>query len=151
MNVRHYQHGFTLIEVLIAITLLTVGILAAAGMQISALGGNSLASRVTQASTLAGSTIEQLMSLDYDNPLLADTVGGGGLTDPSDASMLTPALNELTGVTVPDQQPDGFEIFWQVAAEYPFVDCKTIRVIVRRTDKGVMRSVAFDAVKIRAL
>jgi prepilin-type N-terminal cleavage/methylation domain-containing protein len=144
------QNGFTLIEVLIAIVILTVGILAAALMQVSALGGNSLASRTTQASTLAGGAIEELMSTAYNDPLLAATVTGD-LVSPDDASILTPALGDIQNVTVPAQQPEGFEIFWQVKDDYPFVDCKTIRVIVRRADKGVMRTVSLDTIRARPM
>lgn len=144
------QKGFTLIEVLIAVSLLIVGILATGLMQVTAMGGNNLANRTTQATILAAGTIEELMNIGYDDSLLDPTVTGG-LISPRDASMLTPALKDLQKVTVPDQQPDGYEIFWQVRDNYPFVDCKTIRVIVRRSDKGVMRTVALDAVRARPI
>lgn len=150
MESRTGQKGFTLIEVLIAVTVLVVGILATGLMQVTAIGGNNLANRTTQATILAAGAIEELMKAGYDDPLLAATVAGG-LISPRDASMLTPALDDLQNVTVPDQQPDGYEVFWQVRDNYPFVDCKTIRVIVRRSDKGVMRTVALDAVRARPI
>lgn len=144
------QKGFTIIEVLIAVTVLIVGILATGVMQLTAIGGNSLANRTTQATVLASGTIEELMKVGYDDPLLAATVTGN-MINPRDASILTPALGDLENVTVPDQQPDGFEVFWQVRDNYPFVDCKTIRVIVRRADRGVMRAVALDAIRTRPI
>ena len=148
------QQGFTLIEVLIAVTLLTVGILAAASMQISALGGNSLAIRVTTASTLAASAIEELMQIGYDDARLDDTVALNPATFATNA-LYTEALNaalnaqDVSAHTL--SAADGFEIFYQVADDYPLVDCKTIRVMVRRDDRGVMRTVTFDFIKMRPL
>jgi len=45
-------NGFTLIEVMIAMVVLSVGLLAIAGMQISAIKGNSQASKITMATAL---------------------------------------------------------------------------------------------------
>jgi type IV pilus assembly protein PilV len=66
------QKGFTIIEALIAITLLAVGILAAATMQISAITGNSHANRVTEATVLATDLLEELMAAPWDDPALAE-------------------------------------------------------------------------------
>lgn len=136
------QNGFTLVEVLVAITLLVVGILAAASMQISALGGNTIAIRVTEASTLAERTIEDMMGWDYDDPLLLD--GGGA----NDAEAGLGDTNPADGGPV--VQGD-YTLFWNVAEDYPFADCKTIRVIVRRSDRGVGKTVALDFIKMRPI
>jgi prepilin-type N-terminal cleavage/methylation domain-containing protein len=150
MKKHRSQEGFTLIEVLVAILLLTVGILAAASMQVSALTGNSLASRLTQASTLAGATVEELMALGFEDDLLADTVPAGTINS-ADSSVLAAALNNLDTAVSQAQQPEGFEIFWNVADNYPFVDCKTIRVMVRFGGRGVVRTVALDMVRMRPI
>jgi len=153
---RVQQNGFTLIEVLIAIVLLSVGILAAASMQISALGGNHLATRTTTASSLAAAAIEELMLINarkppgqipYDDlPWLEATVDpddwADALDDP-DLDARTTLLNELLNdddpatAFRPDPQPADFEIFWNVVADYPLLDSKTIRITVRREDRGV--------------
>ena len=57
--------GFTLIEVLIAISILSIGLLAVASMQVSAIRGNSHARGVTEATTLAQDRLEKLLSLSY--------------------------------------------------------------------------------------
>lgn len=150
MGSQNGQKGFTLLEVLIALVLLTVGILAAGLMQGSALRGNNLADRTTRASTLASTTIEELMSVEYNDPLLEATVTGD-LANPGESSILTQALADIDGVRVPGEQPEGFEIFWQVKDDYPLIECKTIRVIVRRADRGVMRTVALDMVRTRPI
>jgi type IV pilus assembly protein PilV len=64
---RGQSAGFTLIEVIIAISLLAVGLLAVASMQISAITGNAQANRVTEATTAAQDKLEELMALDYNN------------------------------------------------------------------------------------
>ena len=69
---RGQSAGFTLIEVLIAISLLAVGMLAGASMQVSAITGNAQANRVSEATTLAQDRLEELMAgvvdgTDFDN------------------------------------------------------------------------------------
>ena len=68
--------GFTLIEILIAMTILMVGLLAIAAMQITALRVNSTALSITERATLAQDKMEELVLLSYDNGSLADTAGG---------------------------------------------------------------------------
>jgi len=54
------NRGFTLLEVLLAITIFAVGLLALATMQISAIGGNRLGNEVTQATFLGQAKLEEL-------------------------------------------------------------------------------------------
>ena len=56
------QKGFTLLEILIAISILTVGLLAVATMQGTALRGDTHAYSKTEASTLAQDRMEKLMA-----------------------------------------------------------------------------------------
>jgi type IV pilus assembly protein PilV len=74
------QDGFTLIEVLIALTIFSVGLLAIAALQTSAIRMNSTGNRLTELSTLGIDRLENLMSLPYTDPLLAV---GGPYTDPT--------------------------------------------------------------------
>ena len=67
MNIRlREDKGFTLIEVIIAISILTFGILAVGAMQGAALRGDSYAYSRTEASTWAQDQLEQLMSMPYN-------------------------------------------------------------------------------------
>jgi type IV pilus assembly protein PilV len=63
MNIK----GFTLIEVLICISIFTIGILAVAALQITSTKGNASARRITEATALAENQIEILMQLSYDH------------------------------------------------------------------------------------
>jgi len=68
------DEGFTLIEVLIAISIFAVGLLAVAAMQTSAIQVNSSAAQLTELNTWGMDKLEQLMGLPYTDPLL-DTAG----------------------------------------------------------------------------
>ena len=59
--------GFTLIEVLMVMTIFSIGILAVAAMQITSTKGNASARRMTEASALAKKHVENLMRLPYDH------------------------------------------------------------------------------------
>ena len=59
--------GFTLVEVLIAIAIFSIGFLAIAAMQITSVSGNSSARRVTEATLLAETQLERLLELPYDH------------------------------------------------------------------------------------
>ena len=76
---RDNEAGFTLLEVMIAITVLTVGLLAVAGMQTAAIRGNDKAYRVTEGTTWAQDRLELLVALPYDDTRLAI---GTGKADP---------------------------------------------------------------------
>ncbi len=59
--------GFSLIEVLIAITIFAVGLLAVASMQLTSVKGNFSARNVTEAITLGQAKAEELYTLAYDH------------------------------------------------------------------------------------
>nr|WP_320194048.1 prepilin-type N-terminal cleavage/methylation domain-containing protein [uncultured Desulfobacter sp.] len=61
------SNGFTLIEALIALMVLSVGLLSIAVMQIDAIHGNSQGSHVTEATSLIEKKLEGYKSLDYED------------------------------------------------------------------------------------
>lgn len=66
------QKGFTLIEVMIAIFILSVGLLAVASMQVSAIRGNHFSDNVTVALALAEEGMEDLLNKSYSHTWLTD-------------------------------------------------------------------------------
>jgi type IV pilus assembly protein PilV len=64
---RNNSHGFTLIEVVIAISIFAIGCLAVAALQISANKSSRRALEVTEATAIASDQMERLMSLSFDD------------------------------------------------------------------------------------
>jgi type IV pilus assembly protein PilV len=63
--------GFTLVEVLMAMTILAVGLLSIAGMQVVSLKTNASANTLTTNAALAEGIMEQILSWPLDDPRLA--------------------------------------------------------------------------------
>ena len=61
---KYGQHGFSMVEVLVAILLLTVGLLALARMQTQAVASNSFGNQLTEATFLAQDKVEELRLLN---------------------------------------------------------------------------------------
>ncbi len=64
------EKGFTLIEILLAVVVLSVGILGLAALQISAFKGNAAAMKMTDGVAWATEQAEILMSADYTDTML---------------------------------------------------------------------------------
>lgn len=76
---RKNANGFSLIEMLIAMCVLAIGMLAAASLQYSAVRNNTTGNTATQANMLAKATIEMLKSQNIESTALAV----GDYVDPS--------------------------------------------------------------------
>ena len=106
MGTLKKEDGYTLIEVLIALTIFAVGLLAVAGMQTSAIRMNSTAGELTYLSTWGMDKIEELSALPYSHPLL-DSAGN--------------PHQELSG---------NYNISWTVIDNNPVINTKNITVTV---------------------
>lgn len=78
LNLKN-ANGFSLIEMLIAMCVLAIGMLAAASLQYSAVRNNTTGNTATQANMLAKATIEMLKSQNIESTALAV----GNYVDPS--------------------------------------------------------------------
>ena len=61
------NHGFTLIEIIIAIFILVVALLGLAGVASTVINGNSFSKEITTATTLAQEKIEELRNTNYQS------------------------------------------------------------------------------------
>ena len=61
------RKGFTLLEVLIGLIILTVGLLGLAAMQITFLRGNSFSIKMTEATSIARNKIEDFNNTSFEN------------------------------------------------------------------------------------
>jgi type IV pilus assembly protein PilV len=116
---REGGSGFTLLEVVVAVSILTFGLLAVASMQASSIRGNALADGMTESSTWALDRLEKLMTLPYTNANLSS----GFHQDPS--------------------PPAGFTITWTVTDNSPFTDVKTLVLTIGWSEHGVQKTVSF--------
>ena len=64
---RGESRGFTLVEVLIAIVILSVALLALGGLQIISIRGNSFGNHMTEAITLAKDMMEKMKNDEWDD------------------------------------------------------------------------------------
>ncbi|MFH2057810.1 MAG: prepilin-type N-terminal cleavage/methylation domain-containing protein [Pseudomonadota bacterium] len=62
---RKGQSGFSLVEILIAMAILSVGMMSIAAMQISAIRGNTQSNNLTDRTTSASNQIEHLLNLPF--------------------------------------------------------------------------------------
>lgn len=85
------EKGLTLIEVLVTITIISIGLLAVASMQGTALRNDNLAYRKTEASTLAQDKLEEIMALQFD-------IGPSNGTDPHGAYTIEWDIAPIAGV-----------------------------------------------------
>ena len=70
MKVQHSigpNAGFTLVESMLTLAIISVSLLALAGLQITALRGYALSRRITTATSIAEQRIEQLKNTSYTN------------------------------------------------------------------------------------
>ncbi len=105
------ESGFSLIEILIALTIFSFGLLAVASMQVSSITGNGRAKRVTESTAYAMSQMETLMATPYAN-LAADGTYPGAPPDPQKAYTISWTIADGTVastkvITVNVKAPDG--------------------------------------------
>ena len=111
-SLLHGDGGFTLVEMIMAICILCVVLLAVGTMQNSAIRGNHLGYNVTESTTLAQDRLEWLMMRSYTDAALNT---GTGKADPIGGA------------------PSGYQITYDVAA-VPGVTAKLITVTVTKQD-----------------
>jgi len=79
--IRRNESGFSLIEVLISLAILSVGLLAVSSMQITSIKGNFSSGNVTNATVLAQSKLEELRRLSYtDSNLMSGQHSEGAIS-----------------------------------------------------------------------
>ncbi|MBW2576382.1 MAG: prepilin-type N-terminal cleavage/methylation domain-containing protein [Deltaproteobacteria bacterium] len=106
------DEGFTLIEVLIAISIFAIGMLAVATMQISAIKVNSNAGKITTRITWAQDKLEKLMALPYTDSQL-----------------------QAAGSPFQETTSDGYIVSWTVTDNTPITNTKLITVTVTGREK----------------
>jgi len=154
------QSGFTLLEVLIALVIFSLGILGVSAMQLTSIKGNGKANRVTEASNLAADRIEQILTMSYDSDSNLIDDDGDGSVDELDEQFIDGGgtNDDVAGLSDLPPNTDGgpvlsadgnYNIYWNVAEDYPLPDTKTIRIFVDPPGNGL--NVSMEIVKGRPI
>lgn len=151
---RKIDGGFTLIEVMIALVVLTVGILALYTMQVTAIRGNMRANLITLASTWNEDQLETIIGMKYSDTRLVDADGDGTSQDLNwdgvDDDGGNFGLDDVTAATADGNttSPGGrYVIYWNVAVGTPMPNLKTIYVFVQDLNQILSRPVSFVYIK----
>jgi len=115
------EDGFTMIEVMISMAIMSIGFLALASMQIASIKGNAQSIKYSMAIALAENKIEAYKNTPYDS------IPSGTETE-----------NNMGGNTI-------FTRTTQVVADTPIAGAKTVTVTITWTADRV-RSVSFQTI-----
>jgi prepilin-type N-terminal cleavage/methylation domain-containing protein len=138
---RNKEEGFTLIEVLVAIALFTVGVLATLSMQSSVIKTYGLARNSTEATTFASDLLERLNSLPYNDATYL-SAGGHPAADPD---VREGRVDFAVGANLRPDTP--FTYTYRIDQDAMIPDTKTITISVSYTYHGMTRTVQLVSVK----
>lgn len=139
------NRGFTLLEVLIAMAIFAIGILAVGSMQISAINKNAGARNYTTVVTLAKDRAEELIGLPYDHADLAGSADPGTVHTPvADADGID---NDEDGRIDEAGETGQVSVTWNVIDDQPLPGTKSIRVTVTRTVGANQKRASLDLIK----
>jgi prepilin-type N-terminal cleavage/methylation domain-containing protein len=124
LKVIFYNKGFTILEVIISIVILSTGILSVTNMQMTSYKINFSSNKVTTATFIAQSLIEELMSLKFENSMLDDFTEENIFT----SYEYNANLNEFPKTSYEYDLYKGFNLRWEV--DNKSNSTKTIHVIV---------------------
>ncbi len=116
MKTMTNNKGFTLIETIISLAILSIGILALFAMQTLGIRGNATASRVTTEAQWGGDEIEQMLTDKYAKVVNKDAVnvsGDGRYTVARTVTANTPVKNIKTIDVTVTSVLDGHQLIFQ--------------------------------------
>ena len=105
------NRGFTIIEVIFALSIFAIGILAVSSLSLTSVSSNASARRITEATVLAEDRLERLAAIPYDNIQDGQATAGA------------------------------YQIAWVVAQDDIAVNTKTITVTVSCSDSWKEKTV----------
>ena len=157
--------GFTLLEVMIAVIVLCIGVMALYSMQMTSIRGNVAANQLTASTNTAAIIVEELVNMPYDAANYdfdIDTDGDGTIdtntdtfTDGTGSNNDEAGLDDITDpaagttsdyTTTITANGGNFILDINVARNYPDTGMDTIRVIVRN-NTGIGNQVSFSTIK----
>lgn len=128
------EKGFTLVEVMVALGILSIGILSVASMQSAALLGTSKSNAVTQSTTVAMDRMERLLGLPF-------TTWDPATQNGNDTSALFSGLPALP--------PDVTSVTWEVTQGLAPVVDTTRRIRVTVGFRGLKNPIILTCIKTK--
>jgi type IV pilus assembly protein PilV len=142
----HLSQGYTLIEVMIAIAIFSIGFLAVGSMQLTAMRTGVNSRSQTTVLSIAKDRAEELEVLPYTHADLAGSAAPGTTHAPTaDGDGID---NDENGIIDDETAGTGHvSIRWIIIDDQPITGAKSIRVIVDRTGGRDDRSATLDFIK----
>ena len=140
------NEGFTLIEILIAMAVFAIGILAVLSMQVAAVNTNTTARKVTDNYTWAAQQAEEFMELSFTDPVLNDT--GGDFFSPDQS---VDGIDNNADGQIDEGGETGYAtIAWRVQENPPANGFRSKNITIRMTtmDRKGPRTIHLDFVKL---
>lgn len=122
---REKRKGFTILEVMIAFTILVIGVMAIVPITVFMYKSNVHNKRLSSAKFLAEEYAENFRAVDYGNIQLQDDADTSDLFD-----IDTPDHADTTTM-----QRDTFYVMWNIAENVPSAGIKSINIIVAWDDR----------------
>ena len=145
-NISKSDKGFTILEVIMAVSILTIGLLAVASLQVTAMRSNSMSMSYTESTERVQDIVEKLLNKDFNDAELSDVTNDG-----------TAGLDRTDGLADHSVSGSVYNVYWNVADDKVWTGgawrdvngVKTIRVIVKWQDRGSPKNYHFDVLRNR--
>jgi type IV pilus assembly protein PilV len=151
-NIFSDSRGFSLLEVLLGMTIFMIGMLGVTALNISSLKSNTFSGNMSEAVILAGHKFEELMAADYDDP---DLLAGDHFQDTLDNTTGKPKV-DADGLIVGDGGDDIPDLLgkngiyrtsWTVTDDDPLPENnKTVNLTVEWSVKDVKRTISMSTI-----
>lgn len=150
MKTMACEKGFSLVEVIVAMSIFAIGLLAVAAMQLSSVTGNFSARNASESVSLAQEKVNELFFRPYNHAdLVADLDGDGnfeiemtgdldGDGTLEDDDVHTQVVNSLDG---------NYTFRWVIEEDVALPNTKTITLDVQYSGRGQMKESRLIAVK----
>lgn len=140
------EKGFSMIEMMIALVLLMVGLLAVAQMQIAAIQGNSSANRMSRATTLGSDRIEKLIKRSYKHADLTEGDHADAANPIDNYYNIFWTVSAGTGGTTTTSE-DGDDGTGSEGGGVSADKFKSITLTVKWTERGFQKKMVFNYIK----
>ena len=170
--------GFSLLEVLLGMTVFMIGMLGVTALNISSLKTNTFSGNMSEATILASTKLEELMAIDFDDDLLKDRNNNGscedcvpfqnqdtdedGLDDDDPDDTDAGAADGIPNFGLDDLVGDAdhvdpnlkgknemFTVYHNVAENEPIPNAKRIKLFVVWEIKGVQRQMSIETIRVK--